>query len=736
MRLELQKIKFKNFLSFGASWHEVDFLPGVNVVLGLDENTGKSNGSGKTSFLETIPFGLFGKVHRDVKKEEIINWKNRKACEVQLSFKKGDRQYKIIRGIKPDKFEIYKDNELIPRPSHVRDYQKTLEEIIGLNYQTFMSLIHSNLNSSKPILSMGKPEKRKFMEKIFGLELYTRLNDKCNSKIKVIKDKITEGSITLNYGIDTINETKRRMGDLRSNLQSFRSSQIRLNEAREVLKQVEGNVDDLSEQLSSIKRVIVENESEIYYHMNIVRNIRSKREVLNVKIKNIIKILEQVELDRERYETYIKKKDNLEYMLKVHQGIDEEIESKKGTLEEINEDIRRDRERYYETDMSIGIAKKSIEQKEKSIRLIERASICPTCGQSLKGDECKKACEIWRLEIKKLKLDMERDENIMRSIDVVERSKKIDISDIEKEVKYLMDIQEEIKLLQAELSSDPSNEYISRKEPLERNKDRYERAAGTLYLAMTKINDNISISESRINVLGEKEIEVQAELFDIQEGEERVRLLEEKVESEKENKERLEKTINRDEEIVEGLKKGNEEIRKKRIRYEEMIDYLNHIKTLCKDEHVKQYAISTIIPFLNKKTNEYLSNVGFPFYIIIDKWLEIDVKGPGITKGSYGSLSGGEGRSIDLALQLAFFDVARVQAGVWPDVVVFDELLDSSVDNLGINELLEIITLKQSEDEGSKIFIISHRPEIGDEFEADNKYWVTKRDGYSSVEMK
>ncbi len=196
MNLQIESVLFRNFLSFGSRTQEVEFLRGLNLVTGLDLDKGKSNGAGKSSFLETVPFAMFGRVHRNIKKDQIVNWKNRKNCEVILNFRKGESLYSILRAIKPNKLEIYRDGNMIDRPAHVKDYQKILEDILCINYQTFMSVIHSNINSSAKILSMSKPDKRKFMETMFGLEIYTRLNEKCNSKLKTIKDNMREIDIT------------------------------------------------------------------------------------------------------------------------------------------------------------------------------------------------------------------------------------------------------------------------------------------------------------------------------------------------------------------------------------------------------------------------------------------------------------------------------------------------------------------------------------------------------------
>ena len=116
----------------------------------------------------------------------------------------------------------------------------------------------------------------------------------------------------------------------------------------------------------------------------------------------------------------------------------------------------------------------------------------------------------------------------------------------------------------------------------------------------------------------------------------------------------------------------------------------------------------------------------------IDKWLDIEIKGPGIRNASYDNLSGGERRGIDISLQLSLLDIARTQAGIFPDLLVFDKLLDSSIDARGINELMKIVKVKQKELDG-KIFIISHRDEIDAEL-IDHQYKIIKENGYSKVE--
>jgi DNA repair exonuclease SbcCD ATPase subunit len=205
------------------------------------------------------------------------------------------------------------------------------------------------------------------------------------------------------------------------------------------------------------------------------------------------------------------------------------------------------------------------------------------------------------------------------------------------------------------------------------------------------------------------------------------------VKTEQKNIKSFEKMIEEQNTKIEEIGRKSVTLKESMEKFNTIRDYINAIKTLLKDENIKQHVIKRIMPYLNKQANYYLSEVDYSFYIKIDKWLDIEVKGPGITNATYDSLSGGERRGIDLAIQLGFLDIARTQAGIFPDLLTFDELLDSSIDAQGIGEVLKITRVKQREANG-KFFIISHRSEIDNEL-IDNRYHVVKENGYSRVEI-
>ena len=730
MNIELEQVKLKNFLSFGSKWQTVPFLRGLNVIIGQDLDTGRSNGAGKSSLMESIPYGLFGQVHRNIRKEQIVNWKNRKACEVQLDFTKNKNKYRVVRGIKPDKFEIFKNSILIDKPSHVKEYQKILDDILGLNYTTFMSIIHSNINSSVKILSMKKPEKRKFLEKMFGLNLYTKLNESSNSKLKKINDKIREIEISNNYKEKSIVESEQRIISLRNQLKGLSLSKSSLNEAQEKLDEIESKSPEIDR--NKLDKKI--NNSLFLISEYEALNVSIGKKRFNVKTwrKNndyLIQEYEDNKVQLEERAKLVKKLDDLVNKDGNIKSLTNLISNMRSKLEDNQKSLENITEKISKIKSNISIVRSKIKDKQKQIHLLKDDK-CPTCGGDLSDG---KLLNKFREE---LKIKYEHEEKALLLMDEEDEQREIfykNRSNISKDIKEIegkinLNYNTKNKIVDVVGSDTDINK-------LNKNKDRYTR---TLHKLNHLLNDNEekNAKENRtFHLLEEENDVIQRYVNKITDQEIEVKRIEEKIDNELKLQDNLKSLLEKDKQNIKLLEKEMKSSKIKVMKYNEMKDYLNYIKFVCKDENIKQYAISSIMPFLNKYTNKYLSKVGYGFYVTLDKWLDATINGPGITKASYGSLSGGEGRGIDIAIQLAFLDIDRLQAGVFFDLLVFDELLDSSIDEKGIQELFDIVKNKQREDD-AKVFIISHRKELKNYDEIDNEYYIQKKDGYSEVIIK
>jgi len=237
MKIDVESVGFKNFLSFGSKWQDVPLKHGLNSVTGWDVARQKSNGAGKSSFLESIIFALFGKTARDIKKDQIVNWKNKKQCEVVFRFKVNNDSYEVMRAIKPDKMEVYKNGGLMPQDAHIKDYQSMFEEdIFGMDLKMFTSLVHSNTNGSANIMSMKKPEKRKLMERMFDLTIFSKMNEICNTKLRNIDAKTRETELQVQANVDRVDKANEMITQFRGEIEKKERAAKELEEVRESSK--------------------------------------------------------------------------------------------------------------------------------------------------------------------------------------------------------------------------------------------------------------------------------------------------------------------------------------------------------------------------------------------------------------------------------------------------------------------------------------------------------------------
>jgi DNA repair exonuclease SbcCD ATPase subunit len=189
-----QKILWRNFLSTGNQFTEVDFVAHqTTLIVG-------ENGAGKSTILDALCFGLFGKAFRNINKPQLVNSINQKQCEVQVFFNIGKREYKIVRGLKPTVFEIYVDNELLSQDAASKDYQKYLEEkILKLNFKSFTQIVILGSASFTPFMQLPQGHRREVIEDILDIQIFTTMNSILKSRMTTTKTEMTsfENEITI-----------------------------------------------------------------------------------------------------------------------------------------------------------------------------------------------------------------------------------------------------------------------------------------------------------------------------------------------------------------------------------------------------------------------------------------------------------------------------------------------------------------------------------------------------------
>jgi len=191
-------VRYKNFLSTGNNWTEINLNNSKHtLVVG-------QNGSGKSTMLDAISFALFGKAHRNINKPQLVNSVNDKKCEVEVEFTIGSKNYRVFRGLKPGKFEIYVDGTLLNQNSHNKEYQKVLEQnILKLTHKTFHQVVVLGSSSFTPFMQLSAFNRREVIEDLLDIGVFSKMNALLKERNSVLKEKINQAY----HGIE-INETK------------------------------------------------------------------------------------------------------------------------------------------------------------------------------------------------------------------------------------------------------------------------------------------------------------------------------------------------------------------------------------------------------------------------------------------------------------------------------------------------------------------------------------------------
>ena len=180
-----EKIRWKNFLSTGNQFTELDFtLNATNLIIG-------TNGAGKSTVLDALTFSLFGKPFRKINKPQLINTVNEKDCRVEVEFSVGQIEWRVVRGIKPAIFEIYRNGALLDQSSAALDQQKWLEQtVLKMNYKSFTQIVILGSSTFVPFMQLPAAHRREVIEDLLDIKIFSSMNTIIKDKIRVIRDEV------------------------------------------------------------------------------------------------------------------------------------------------------------------------------------------------------------------------------------------------------------------------------------------------------------------------------------------------------------------------------------------------------------------------------------------------------------------------------------------------------------------------------------------------------------------
>ena len=268
-----RNVRWKNLLSTGNYFTEVNLSNTANtLVVG-------ENGSGKSTMLDALCFGLFGKPFRDINKPQLLNSINNKDCVVEVEFDTGNKSYKIRRGIKPNIFEIFCNGELLNQEAASRDYQEFLEKfILKLNYKSFTQIVILGSASFTPFMQLKAADRREIIEDLLDIQIFSTMNGLVKERLSNNKDLTSEKKHEIDLTQQKYDMQKKHIDELKQNNE---------DKVKEYESEIEVHNDTVSALLSNVATLTAETEK-----LQLV--VASKIET-EAKVKKITKLESQIE---------------------------------------------------------------------------------------------------------------------------------------------------------------------------------------------------------------------------------------------------------------------------------------------------------------------------------------------------------------------------------------------------------------------------------------------------------
>ena len=240
--ITFKKLRYKNFLSTGNQFTEIVFDKNSfnTLVVG-------NNGAGKSTILDALTFSLFGKSYRGVSKSQLINSVNEKGTEVEIEFEIGTVQWKVVRCIKPNKFNIFKNDEILNQDAHANAQQTWLENVVlKMNYKSFTQIVILGSSNFVPFMQLSASNRREVIEDLLDIKIFSQMNSVLKDKTKIVKDEIKQ----LEYKLMTLEE-------------KYEMQQSFMNEIEALSKKDISNKKKSIKQLNKEQENLLEEEKEL-----------------------------------------------------------------------------------------------------------------------------------------------------------------------------------------------------------------------------------------------------------------------------------------------------------------------------------------------------------------------------------------------------------------------------------------------------------------------------------------
>ena len=373
-----KNVRYKNFLSSGNVFTDIQLDRARTTLI-----TGE-NGAGKSTMLDAITFGLFGKPFRKINKPQLVNSINEKACVVEVVFMIGKKSILVRRGIKPNIFEIEVDGQQLQQDANIRDFQEYLEkQILKLNYKSFTQIIILGNSSFVPFMQLKAQDRRAIIEDLLDIQIFSNMGNilktySAENKLKLDENRssknLIENKINLkeDYIIQLKNKTKNLVSkfekDINKNLSQKEFILKEMAEANKVVEELLGQVEDA-------KQIAEKHDKLTEYQRSILRNVDSEQKSISFFESNDDCPTCKQDIDHAFKHKEISEKQE---KIKKYENAIEEIDKQLGdvrarlsAIQQIQEDIQSKQTQTQSLNNSINAIDQYIEKIQKQIEDIQ-----------------------------------------------------------------------------------------------------------------------------------------------------------------------------------------------------------------------------------------------------------------------------------------------------------------------------------------------------------------------------
>ena len=248
-----KKLRWRNFLSTGNQFIEVDLAKSPStLIIG-------TNGAGKSTLLDALCFSLFNRAFRDIKKEQLVNTINQNDCEIECEFETANKKYKVVRGIKPNKFEIYCNNVLLNQDASNVDYQNMLEQnILKCNYRAFCQVVILGSTSYEPFMHLRARYRREVVEEILDIRVFSHMDLLLRQK----QGELNKSVVDVKHRYDLMTEKYELQ---KKHFEEVQSRDYRdIDDRRDQLKENEKSNYEYNQKLQLLNEKIISTKAEIW----------------------------------------------------------------------------------------------------------------------------------------------------------------------------------------------------------------------------------------------------------------------------------------------------------------------------------------------------------------------------------------------------------------------------------------------------------------------------------------